>query len=323
MTLVSVVIPTKHRPTAVCDTVASIFASTYQQFEVFVVDQSPDDTTRDMLARFADDSRFTYVTNRAGRPGASSSRNIGIALSAGDIVAHIDDDVTVRPNWMERLVAEFEADPALQFLAGKLAAPQHDTTAGFIPASDPQAEVPPVNQWTLSILTAGANYAMRRSLFDRVGGYDECFGPGTAFPGGDDASMALRISRSGAKWKASSAVEVVHTHGFRPLADAAALLRGYSRGNGGNFGRATRQGDLWAGLWFLGWQSREAIGIVLPNLLLGRRPTHLRAVCDCVAGFWHGFWLPPDEGSISGADLRRLRQELLHSTALDAKALQR
>ena len=50
--LVSVVIPTRSRPHAVVEAVASVFAGAYQRFELFVIDQSPDDETRVALAGF-------------------------------------------------------------------------------------------------------------------------------------------------------------------------------------------------------------------------------------------------------------------------------
>ncbi|HEV8194404.1 MAG TPA: glycosyltransferase family A protein [Ktedonobacterales bacterium] len=308
MTLVSVVIPTKDRPATVADAVRSVFAGTYQHFELFVVDQSVDDKTLLALAGFSTDSRFHYVRNLSGRPGPASSRNVGIALSAGDLVAHIDDDVTVRPEWMQRIVAEFEADPLLQFVAGKLATPPYDFASSYIPAADPAAEQPPVNNWTVSILTAGANYIMRKGLFARVGGYDEYFGPGTRLSA-DDGIMALQIARSGAKWKASSSIEVVHTHGVRSAAEGVNLRKAYGVGNGGIFGRVTRRGGLRAGLWYLGYLSHQFLTVVLPNIAHNRRPVGLGSLRDQLVGFGIGFRLPPEEGIVSGADLERLRKE--------------
>ena len=93
--LVSVVIPTKDRPEAIFDAVKSVFESSYQRFELFVVDQSSGDATKAILQPFMSDPRFTYLENRRPGFGAASSRNVGIALSNGEFVAVIDDDVTV------------------------------------------------------------------------------------------------------------------------------------------------------------------------------------------------------------------------------------
>lgn len=310
MTLVSVVIPTKGRPDAVAEAVRSVFDGSYQRFEIFVVDQTPDDSTRRALAAFEDDPRFHYLRNPRTGVGAASSRNIGIALSNGEIVAIIDDDVSVRPNWMANLVTEFEADPDLQFICGKLTAPPYNPGEGYVPSFDPERTNEPLTNWTMPIHAAGANFSMRRTLFERIGGYDEFCGPGSRLGASDDGDISFRIMRSGAKWKACSHVEVIHTHGFRPAADGVALLKRYQRGNGGNYGRFTRRGDLVAGARYLAQQAREVVTVVIPNVLLRRRPTHLGWVLDRLVGFWRGLRLPPHEGFVGPKDLERLRAQL-------------
>ena len=62
----------------------------------------------------------------------------------------------------------------------------------------------------MPLAAAGANFSMRRKLFDKLGGYDEFCGPGSRLGASDDGDLSFRIMRSGAKWKASSKVEVVH-----------------------------------------------------------------------------------------------------------------
>lgn len=319
MTLVSVVIPTKNRPESVADAVRSVFAGAYQQFEIFVIDQSTDDATQKALAGFAPEARFHYVRNRTLDAGPSSSRNIGIALSSGDIVAHIDDDVTVCKDWLANMVAEFAADPELQFICGKLSAPSYDWQTGFIPTFDPEQFAGCSPHWSMVVMTAGANYSMRRAVFDRLGGYNEAFGPGTRIGAADDGNIAMRIMRSGAKWKPCKSVEVVHTHGFRAGRDAAVLRSGYARGIGSTYGHVTRQGDLIPGLWFLLQAVGEIGRIVVPNVLLGRRPTRFGGIRDRLVGFWHGLLLPPHEGCVSPDDLAQLRRHFIDTAEFAAR----
>jgi glycosyltransferase involved in cell wall biosynthesis len=307
MTLVSVIIPTKDRPAAVVDAVHSVMAGVYQQFEIFVIDQSADTATADALIAFAADPRFHYVRNRRPGVGAASSRNVGIALSSGEIVAIIDDDVTAGPDWMARIVAEFAADPELQFICGRLAPPPETGQAGLVPTFEPR---PDLTAWEMPIEAAGANFSMRRALFDRVGGYDEFCGPGSRLGASDDGDLSFRIMRSGAKWKASREIEVVHTHGFRNVRDADALYRRYQRGIGGNFGRFARRGDAIAGLWFGQDLLRHLLTTVAPNVIRGRRPTGLGLIVGRLAGFRKGFLLSPREGFVDGAALADLRREL-------------
>jgi glycosyltransferase involved in cell wall biosynthesis len=300
--LVSVIVPTKDRPLAIADAVRSIFAGTYQHFEIFVIDQSAGNETYEALAPWRADGRLHYLTNRRPGYGAASSRNIGIALSNGEVLAIVDDDVEVRPDWMERIVAEYTTDPALDFVSGTLKAPPFDPSQGFTPAFRPD---PKVTAWNLVWMVSGANISARRRLFDRIGGYDEFCGPGSRLRASDDGDITLRVVRSGAKWKACPEIEVVHTHGYRPGPAGDELWLRYSHGNGGLFGRALRRGEIYYGLRFL---LHEAIQVArgLVRAVLGRKSAlnHTRAR---LTGYVRGFRLPPNEGFVSGDALRQMR----------------
>jgi GT2 family glycosyltransferase len=241
-------------------------------------------------------------------------------MSQGEIVAILDDDVTALQDWMASLIAEFEKDPQLQFICGKLTAPSFDWRTEYVPTFDPENTSEPLTKWTMPIFAAGANFSMRRALFDRVGGYDEFCGPGSRLGASDDGDMSFRIMRSGAKWKACSHVEVIHTNGIRQLTDGTALLRRYQWGVGGNYGRFTRRGDLLAGAHYLMQQAGEILTVVIPNILRRRRPTQFGWVRDRLVGFWRGLRLPPNEGFVGPKDLARMRTEYLASTPSSAPA---
>jgi glycosyltransferase involved in cell wall biosynthesis len=313
--LASVVIPTRNRPVYVAETVESLFDGDYSNFEIFVIDQSADNKTETALERFASDPRFKYLKNARDGVGASSSRNIGIALSSGEIVANIDDDVVARPEFLSTLVREFESDPALDFVAGKLTAPEYDRTKGIVPDFCPDESI---SAWRLPIVSAGANYCMRRSLFDRIGGYDECWGPGSRFGISDDGDICFRIVRSGAKWKACRDVEVVHVHGFRENSAANALMQAYDDGVGANFGRFMRRGDIRAGVWFLAREVRQTARATL-KLVKERDGSEMRNVGLRLRGFRKGFLLPPNAGFVTGDELRSMRSE--YEEVLNAAAL--
>jgi glycosyltransferase involved in cell wall biosynthesis len=320
VTFVSVIIPTRGRAQAVAQCVRSVFDGSYQQFEMFIIDQGADNQTHDALASFLSDTRFHYVRNQKTGVGAASSRNMGIAMSQGEIVAILDDDVTAPSDWMANIVAEFNADPDLQFICGKLTAPSFDWRTQYVPTFDPENTSEPLTNWTMPTFAAGANFSMRRALFDRVGGYDEFCGPGSRLGASDDGDLSFRIMRSGAKWKASTNVEVIHTNGIRQLTDGNALLQRYQRGVGGNYGRFTRRGDLLAGARFLAQQAGDILTVVIPNVVRGRRPTQFGWIRDRLIGFWRGLKLPPNQGFVGPKDLARMRAEYLASAPSSAPA---
>jgi GT2 family glycosyltransferase len=285
--------------------VESVYACRYGgEFEVFVIDQSADEETRSSLASaFGTSPNFHYFRNTKPGVGAASSRNIGIASSSGEIVAIIDDDVTVNNDWLAAMAAEFETDAELDFICGKLTAPPYDPSTGFTPSFDAD---PKLSGYQMMVAAAGANFGMRRALFDRIGGYDEFCGPGSRLGASDDGDLTWRIVRSGARWKVCPHIEVVHTFGFRKTENGAALLKRYQIGLGGNFGRFTRRGDLFAALYFLSWQTADTAK-ALSKLIRGRRETGLGWILARAIGFMRGFALPPSAGFVTGADLRKMR----------------
>ena len=98
-----------------------------------------------------------YIRNHKPGIGAYTSRNMGIAMSQGEIVAILDDDVTAPSDWMANIVTEFDADPDLQFICGKLTAPPFDWRTEYVPTFDPENTSEPLTKWTMPIFAAGAN----------------------------------------------------------------------------------------------------------------------------------------------------------------------
>lgn len=99
MPTVSIIIPTyKHRD-FVLQTLASVFAQTFTDYEVIVVnDGSPDDTAA-VLRPLAEAGRIRYVEQ--ANAGQSQARNTGIAEARGEFIALLDDDDLWPPDKLE------------------------------------------------------------------------------------------------------------------------------------------------------------------------------------------------------------------------------
>jgi len=72
---------------------------TPRRFEVIVVDSSSDDTG-EIAGRFP----FVQVKRFAERKYCGDARNAGIALARADLIAFLDADCVVRPDWIEQIV---------------------------------------------------------------------------------------------------------------------------------------------------------------------------------------------------------------------------
>jgi len=87
-------------------------------YEVVVVDNNSTPETRAVVDELAQsDSRLRYV--RETRQGNAYARNTGVTSARAPIVAFLDDDVTVRDNWLEIIPHAFRETNA-GFVGGKV-----------------------------------------------------------------------------------------------------------------------------------------------------------------------------------------------------------
>lgn len=103
---VSVVINTFNRCDSLATTLDSLRHQNYPHFEVVVVNGPSTDGTAALLKSRRDDLRVGTCAER----NLSVSRNVGIAMAAGDLVAFIDDDGVPDENWLADAVSAFDRD---------------------------------------------------------------------------------------------------------------------------------------------------------------------------------------------------------------------
>lgn len=102
--LVSIILPTRNRGYCVGQTIDSVLAQTYSNWELIIVDGASTDDTPSIAKNYCQqDSRIHYHRSFP-RQGLPRDRNIGVSLSQGELVYFIEDDVTVEPDCLETLV---------------------------------------------------------------------------------------------------------------------------------------------------------------------------------------------------------------------------
>lgn len=106
MKKVSVVIPTYNRAYCLRRTIQSVVDQTYHNWELLVVDNTSRDNTRDVVERFEDDRiKFLQVKNNGV---IGKSRNYGIQVASGELIAFLDSDDSWLPEKLERSVSALE-----------------------------------------------------------------------------------------------------------------------------------------------------------------------------------------------------------------------
>lgn len=123
----TVVIPTYNRGHVVMRAVASALAQTHHDLDVVVDDGSTDDTA-DRL-KVVDDPRLRYV--RCPHAGVSATRNAGVALATGEIVAFLDSDNEWKPGKLRCELAFLARHPEVDAVVTDLE--KHDGDV-FVPS---------------------------------------------------------------------------------------------------------------------------------------------------------------------------------------------
>lgn len=108
MLTASVVIPTYNRPRDLHACIESILSQKRLPLEIVVVD---DGNLEELpLKAEAEAAGVGYVYHRKKKRGLTASRNAGIAVSSGQIVFFLDDDVVLYPDYVDRILRVFEED---------------------------------------------------------------------------------------------------------------------------------------------------------------------------------------------------------------------
>jgi len=115
--MVSVVTPTKNRLKLLCETMDSVAAQSFKEWEHLIVDDGSDDgTAEEVKTRAATDPRIRYVQRSGGKPGANVCRNIGISQSHSDLIVFLDSDDLLAPDSLARRVAVMTSNEDLDFV---------------------------------------------------------------------------------------------------------------------------------------------------------------------------------------------------------------
>ena len=249
-TKTSVVVCTRNRPGDVSQCLPTVLAALRGDWEVLLVDQSDGTETQAVAARLAATCpALRYLPTKTR--GKSHALNLGIAETDGPLLAFTDDDCDAPPDWLEKIVAEFAAEPEIDVLFGPvLPSPVIPDLAGVcVPAwafSDSRDLRPG------EVCGMGANMALRRTALSFLPCgllFDPAMGPGGPFPAGEEGDFVYRLRRAGARAALRPALALCH-RAWRTPDHWASVLHGYGVGEAAFFAKHARCGDAWA-VWRL------------------------------------------------------------------------
>jgi glycosyltransferase involved in cell wall biosynthesis len=110
---VSIIMPTWNRAAYIMESVESVLAQTYKNWELIIVDDGSEDDTEEIVSAIADPRIRFY---KAGKIGIGIRlKHIGIEGSVGELIAFIDSDDLWDASKLEKQVAVFHDYPNADF----------------------------------------------------------------------------------------------------------------------------------------------------------------------------------------------------------------
>lgn len=104
--LVSIIIPTFNRQQLIGETLDSVLAQSYHNWECIIVDDGSKDNTKQIISSYSEkDARIKfYHRPKARKKGASACRNFGLENSKGELIQFLDSDDLLAKNKLEEQV---------------------------------------------------------------------------------------------------------------------------------------------------------------------------------------------------------------------------
>jgi glycosyltransferase involved in cell wall biosynthesis len=219
---VTIIISTRNRGAKVVLTIKSILEIDYPEFSLVVLDQSDNDLTQQAVLPFQQDDRFHYFSSST--KGLGVGHNTAISLCQTEFVAITDDDCEVKPEWLREIIEAFRLDPHIGLVSGNVIACAYDATQGYIPVFERSEPIllTGIKDNLYQGLGIGACFAIRRSAWEAVNGFDEMLGPGSPLGSLEDRDMAIRLLLAGYYVYHTPRVKVLH-YGFRLIKEMRAL----------------------------------------------------------------------------------------------------
>ncbi|MBI5892565.1 MAG: glycosyltransferase [Deltaproteobacteria bacterium] len=189
MRTVSIIIPVKEVNDYIKESIPHILNLDYKDFEIIIF--------ADVHAAVSFPKTTIIAT---GKIGPAEKRDLALKYARGSIFAFLDDDAYPRRDWLSNALRHFD-NPEVAAVGGPAVTPSSDTfhqkVSGAVFLSKigggnpdrywPIGGVKEVDDWP------SVNLLVRRSVFERVGGFNSDYWPG------EDTKLCLDIIKTGGK----------------------------------------------------------------------------------------------------------------------------
>ena len=215
---VTVIIPTYNALAFLPETLQSVYAQTFTDYEIVVVDDGSVDETLVWLEAHANDKvRVIAQENQ----GVSVARNRGVAEAKGEFIAFLDADDLWEPDKLAKQLAVFEQNPQVGLVHTGTRILEADGEFGGVfgvSVGEGLADVIRYNP-----IRCGSTPMVRRACFDEVGVFD------SEIVRSEDWDMWVRIAVSYAFGVVDEPLVIYRQHASNKSKDYTKLLSNMER----------------------------------------------------------------------------------------------
>lgn len=206
-TKVSIIIPsyTSERFEDIAELLHSVYAQTHKNIETLIVTQQSQELS-DSIRQFIADKRYhdMQVLHDEGSLGVSSARNLAIRQAKGDIIAFVDDDALLYPDWAEEMVKTYDEDTTVISVTGPILPLWQSAAMNWFPKEF--YWIFSCTYWDMLEKTEirngyGTNLSFRREAFEAAGLLSTSIGikgwgrKGWRGPGAEETEFSIRVRR--------------------------------------------------------------------------------------------------------------------------------
>ena len=186
-TRVSVIIPCYNRQDFIKETIDSVINQTYVNIEIIAVDDGSSDGTRSIIDTYRNQITILEHPGRINK-GQSAAINLGLKHCTGEYVAILDSDDVFCPEKIEKQVRILDSMPEIGIVYGNgfYINERSEKLYEIFPDSHKETN-DPVRMLLECYFNIPSNSLVRKSVYDRTGGYDE------SMRSSQDHDMGIRI----------------------------------------------------------------------------------------------------------------------------------
>lgn len=206
-------------------------------YEIIVIDDGSTDETQKMIDKL---SGVVYLKNEENL-GFVGSCNAGAKKARGEFVVFLNNDTSVKENWLNALLETFEKNEKVGLAGSKLIYPDGRLQeAGGIIWTDKNAwnygrlknpKDPEFNYLKDADYCSGASIMLIKSLFNELGGFDQIYSPGYY----EDTDLAFRVRQMGYRVVYQPKSELYHFEGITSGTDLGEGMKKYQLVNAKTF----------------------------------------------------------------------------------------